>query len=165
MMSRVLIWVVRHTPGGQLPLTPLDTAFARPWPTTYRGRSLWLLASVIGLKGVGYITKPSPTADDALTLPTKLLPVSAWGAVFVVVALYAMWTAYCHHGRDRYGYMAVAGLCCGWAGCYAVTPLFFHGPGYAWQGFLSWVITAAFTLYLSRYPDPDIHDITKPRCD
>ncbi len=134
--------------------TPLRIAFQRPWPGTVRGRILWFFAGIIGIKGTGYLLgSESATVDRSMRLFTMWLPLEVWGAVVVAVCGFAMFCAYCHHGRDKWGYDAMTGLCAGWAAIYAVSPFFLGGPFYALQGTLSYFAIAGALIFLRRLRD------------
>lgn len=135
--------------------TPLRTAFRRPWPTTRRGLKLWFFSSIIGLKGVGYINgKSSGQNEAALELATRCAPIEMWGALIIALCVFAAVCAYCHHGRDRYGYATLVGFSFAWGAVYAVTPLFLDGPTWAFQGTLTWLLIGVLLLFSAGDPDP-----------
>lgn len=140
------------------PHTPLAVAFDRPWPTTRRGLKLWLFAIIIGIKGLGYLRgQISPSTDSALRLVTRLhVPLEVCGGLIIATCTFAVVCSYCHHGRDRYGYMALTGFSWSWAGCFAAGALFLDAPSYAWQGALSYFLIGLFVL-VSAYDDEEPH--------
>lgn len=140
-----------------MPHTPIHIAFQRPWPTTRRGLKLWLLAIVLGLKGIGYIRGATPdSTESGLRIITEGLnvPLQVCGGVIVALCAFAAFCSYCHMGRDRYGYMVLTGFCFAWAAAFAVSPLFLDGPDYAFQGALSYVLIGAFLLISAADPEP-----------
>lgn len=135
--------------------TPLRIAFRRPWPGTRRGLKLWLFSIIIGFKGVGYISgNNSHDTDAALRFVTQWAPLTTWGYLILAVCGFAVVCSYCHHGRDRYGYMALVGFSFAWGACYAVAPLLLDGPTYAWQGTLAWLLIGVLLLFSAGDPDP-----------
>ena len=137
--------------------SPLDVAFKKPWPSTRRGLKLWLLAIIVAMKGVGYLRGATSTSTElALQLLTERLhvPLQACGLMILAVCAFAGFCSYCHHGRDRYGYMALAGFSFAWAACFLVAPVFLDGPGYAIQGCLSWLLIGGFVLFCAGDADP-----------
>lgn len=135
--------------------TPRRIAFRRPWPRSRRGLKLWLFSIIISFKGIGYISgKNSGDTDSALQFVTQWQPLSFWGCLILAVCACAMVCSYCHHGRDRYGYMALVGFSSAWAACYAAAPLLLDGPTYAWQGSLSWLLIGFLLLFSAGDPDP-----------
>lgn len=140
------------------------TKVRRPWPGTRRGFKLWLLAIIVAMKGVGYLRGATSSSTElALQLITERLhvPLQACGVLILVVCGFAMFCSYCHHGRDRFGYMALTGFCFSWAACFAVAPLFLDGPGYALQGTLSYLLIGLFLLFSAADPEPT----TTPRAE
>jgi hypothetical protein len=136
--------------------TPLDVAFDKPWPTTSRGLKLWLFAIALGIKGVGYLQgNSSHSTESALRLFTERLhvPLTACGAVIVILCAFAVVCSYCHYGRDRYGYMALTGFCAAWAAAFAVSPLFLDGPSFAWQGTITYAMFGVVLLLCASDPD------------
>lgn len=135
--------------------TPSRVAFRRPWPGTDRGFWLWLIALILGIKGVGYLLliggPARASADSALRLPTHFLPIQFWGGVFVFLCAIAAFCAYCHHGRDFFGFVILAALCWVWAGCYLAAPLFLAG---AWSasitGSTTFVLIGVLLFKLAR---------------
>lgn len=135
-----------------MPHTPLRIAFARPWPGTRRGLKLWFLSIIIGLKGIGYaLGSVTAVTQAALQVFTQLLhiPIGAVACAIVGLCLGAGWCAYCHHGRDRWGYAALTGFCGVWTIAYATSPVFFGAPVDALQGALSWSAIGVFLLLCS----------------
>ncbi len=152
--------------------TPIKVAFRRPLPGTRRGMDLWLLSTVIGLKGVGYIFSDSPeSANRSLVLPVQLLdPVTdmmgfdairAWGVIIVAITMFSGFCAYCHHGRDQYGFRALLAFASVWIGCYLLSPLLFGQPWYAVQGALSWLVIAVFIYRCARQPSTSVDDVQR----
>lgn len=140
-----------------MPHTAFSRAFARPWPQTRRGLKLWFIAIVFAMKGVGYLAGDTSRAtEDALRLVTDVwgVPLQVCGAIIVTLCLFAVFCAYCPHGRDKWGYMVLVGFTLGWAGCFFVSPLFLDGPTSALQGGFSYALIAAFLIVSADDPEP-----------
>lgn len=139
--------------------TPLGIAFNRPWPTSRRGLNLWLLSLMMLAKGVGYLRGAvSTSTDEALGLITQRLhiPIEVFGAAMVSVCLFAIFCSYCHHGRDRYGYMALVAFSLAWAAVFAFSALFLGAPTSGFQGMWNGTIFALFLLFSAADPEPVI---------
>ena len=137
--------------------TPLRVAFAKPWPATRRGFKLWVISVAIGIKGIGYLLGGiSRSTDSALRVFTDVLGVDlrVCGAVIVALCLASAFTAYCHHGRDRYGYAALTGFCCVWSAAFFVGAFLLDGPASAVQGGVSYLVFAGFLLTCAGDPEP-----------
>lgn len=136
--------------------TPAEVAFRRPWPTTRRGLKLWLIAIVLGLKGLGYVLgSVPPTTEYAVRVLTGgQVPLGWWGwhlmiPLWVVswslllACVFAAFTAYCHVGRDRWGYTVLQAFCSLWTVLYLVAIFYFGAPSEVGQGALTWVTIGA----------------------
>lgn len=127
-----------------------------PIPSTRRGLKLWVLAIMIGVKGAGYARgETSSSTETSLRLITERLhiPLTVFGLLMLTLCLFAAATAYSHHGRDRWGYMALVGFAFSWSACFAVGPLLLDAPLYAWQGALNAAIFGGFLLMCAADPD------------
>lgn len=109
---------------------------------------LVLLAVVIGLKGAVYLQGGSPSTAASLRLLVERLgvPVDVCGIAIMGLCAAAAACALLGRGRDIAGYVILAAYSCGWAACYAASPLFLDGPTYAWQGTLSYVLIAGIVM-------------------
>lgn len=151
----------------QLLTTPLRVAFHRPWPTTRRGFKLWLIALILGMKGIGYLLGTGTASTDlALQLFVKsvlrlvpgpldhVLPISTRivGLCIVGMCAFAAVTAYCHHGRDRWGYNLVAAVAVGWVSVFLTAPLS-GAPWSSVQGALSYALVYLLIIYSAKDPD------------
>lgn len=139
--------------------TPARVAFRRPWPGTRRGRCLWALGlAVMLVGGVNYITTELPERTQrSLYAPLALTGGSGipWGIVMVAVGGVAVFSAYCHFGRDRYGYYAISMLCLGWGGCYIAGSLN-DGGLRALGGAVIWLLFGYISVVVSGFPNERI---------
>lgn len=135
--------------------TPLRVAFARPWPGTRRGFCLWLFAiGFILLGGVNYIgTDIPPTTQAALAFAFTIAPPTAWGIVMVTCGVLAMWSSYCHFGRDRYGFTLLATLSGGWGMGYICGVLFYDAPLRGLGGAVVWFIYSTILATIAGFPN------------
>ena len=131
--------------------TPLRVAFRRPWPGTRRGFKLWLFAVVIGTRGLLYATDPA-TQSGAFVLPFGV-SAQTWGWVVFVVCCVATFSAYCHFGRDRYGYKAMSTLATLWAFMYAYGYVFNEASKAAMQGVLSMLLILVLLIHCAGDPE------------
>lgn len=137
--------------------TPLHVAFARPWPGTRRGVKLWVLALIIGAKGLGYALGQVPAStESSLRFVVGYLgaPLPLVGWAIVALCVFAAFCSYCHHGRDAYGYMALAGFAFGWAGVFLGGGVLGGSWFSAWQGAVSYLAIAGFVLVCASDPEP-----------
>lgn len=131
--------------------TPLRIAFRRPWPSTRRGFKLWLFAVVIGMRGLLYATDPN-TQSAAAQYPFGITT-EVWGWFVFGVCAGAAVTSYCHFGRDRIGYKAMAALVAWWAFMYGYGYLFNEATKSALQGVLSMVVIGVVMIHCAGDPE------------
>ncbi len=157
MLARIRERLARsHTPARQ--------AFHRPWPGTRRGLKLWVIAIVLGMKFYIYATgATSDSTDEALRLVTEVWgwPLQLVGAIGVAACLFSAWTAYCHHGRDLWGYVVLSFCSFGWAGAFAASPVFLDGTTNAWNGALTYVFISFLLLICAGDVEPRVR-VTDP---
>ena len=141
--------------------TPLHIAFARPWPTTRRGMVLWIFSvGFIFIGGVNYISTdlPAPNRESlafALTISHGSAPF--WGWVMVAVGCTAAYTAYCHLGRDKAGFVLLSTFCGTWATGYLCGWLFFDAPLRALGGSVIWWLFCAALSVTAGFPSVPLH--------
>ena len=146
--------------------TPLGAAFRRPWPSTRRGLKLWLFSFVIAMKGFVYTqTPPGTSSDSALRVITENLnvPLAVCGVVIIALCAFAIFCSYSHHGRDRFGFVALVGFSAMWSAAYAVSRFILDAPHAASQGALSWFVIAGLLLVVAGDPEPPIVDLERVR--
>lgn len=137
-----------------MPRTPLAIALARPWPGTLRGLILWLFGiAFIVVGGLNYLgtTIPEPTRTY-LAFALQHIPANVIGCGFVSVGAFAMTTAYCHVGRDHYGYLVAAVLSGGWGCVYVCGWLFYDAPARALGGAVVWILYCAILMTCAQIP-------------
>lgn len=134
-------------------VTPLKVAFRRPWPSTLRGLVLWLFGvAFIIMGGFNYIATdvPQPTRTY-LSFALNAAPAWVYGMGFIVVGSLAALSAYCHFGRDRWGYLLTSGAATAWGGVY-VCGLFYGAPLRTLGGSVVWLLFAAILTTCARIP-------------
>ena len=144
--------------------TPLSVAFARPWPGTLRGLILWLFGvAFIVVGSLNYIgtTIPEPTRTY-LAFALDHIPAATIGVGFIVVGAVAMFTAYCHRGRDHYGYLLAAVFSGAWGSVYVCGWLFYDAPTRALGGAVVWLLYSAILTTCARIPRI-VFDFVEPR--
>ncbi|VXC42736.1 conserved membrane hypothetical protein [Nocardioides sp. AX2bis] len=132
--------------------TPPAIAFRRPWPTTRRGFKLWLISVVLGARGFTYATEPA-SRSGAFQFPFDWMTTQGWGVLVVLVCGVAVFSSYCHLGRDRFGYVAMTCLSGGWALCYGYGYAFRGAGEPAIQGLLSFLLIVVLLMHCAGDPE------------
>lgn len=149
--------------------TPLRVAFRRPWPGTRRGLCLWLFSIAwITLGLVQYIGTTVPEiTQQYLAFPFDFAPPPFWGGVFIAVGAFALWSAYCHFGRDRYGFTTLAVFCLLWGGAFVCGFFFYDAPVRALGASIIYFLFAAILMIIAGFPNvslrPEPYDKVEDR--
>lgn len=122
--------------------TPMRVAFARPWPTTRRGLVLFLFAvATMWLGVVNYIATTLPPASrESLSFALTIAEPGTWGWVMVGIGGIALWSSFCHLGRDRIGFVLLGGFCGVWGVGYLCGWLFYDAGTRALGGSVIWLL-------------------------
>lgn len=135
--------------------TPLAIAFRRPWPGTRRGLCLWLFAisfMIIGYANYVGTDLPDPT-ENSLAFALSVAPAWFWGWCMVTAGTAAVVSAYCHFGRDRYGFTLLATFCGVWALGYLCGFLFYDAGLRAVSGSVIWFLFTGILALIAGFPN------------
>lgn len=91
----------------------------RPW----RRHSMVVLVAgcVYIATGATYmVTEPAGSREEALALALNLMPLPAWGVVWVAVGVLAVVSSRWPPASETWGYSALSSLAAWWSACYAV---------------------------------------------
>lgn len=138
-----------------MPYTPARLAYRRPWPGTRRGLCLWFFSVGFVLIGsVNYIgTDLLPPTAKTLAFALSIADAEVWGWVMVVIGLAAMWSSYCHFGRDRFGFTLLATFCAAW-GLGFLSGGLFYGAGTRALGYsIIWFLFSAILTLIAGFPN------------
>ena len=135
--------------------TPLRVAFRRPWPDTRRGLCLWLFAIAFSIIGwVNYAATPLPEATrESLAFALSIAPAPFWGWCMVVAGFLAIWSSYCHFGRDRYGFTLLATFCGTWAIGYLCGYFFYEAGLRAVSAAVIWIVFTGVLILIAGFPN------------
>lgn len=127
-------------------------------PSSRRGFKLWLVALMLGTKGLAYAVgdwEGTPT-ESALRLITEVWgpSVEACGIFMIVLCIFAGITAYSRHGRDRLGYIVLTAASVGYAACFAVSPILDGPLAPALSGVANYMLAAVLLLISAADPEP-----------
>ena len=147
--------------------TPLNIAFARPWPGTLRGLVLWLFSlAFVALGGINYILTPLPArTEKALSFALSIAPSPAWGALMVTAGLLSALSAYCHFGRDRYGYLILSTFCGAWGAGYIAGFVLFGADLRSLSGSVIWLLFAGVLTAVAGFPNVPLAHAARPGWD
>lgn len=125
----------------------------RPW----RRHSLVVLVAgaVYIAMGVTYITTdPAPSRQSALSVAIDLLPLSAWGVVWIAVGVLAVISSRWPPASETWGYSALSGLAAGWSACYGLGVVL-GAPNQSTSGALVWGLVAFLWWAIAGLINPD----------
>lgn len=134
--------------------TPMRQAFRRPWPSTLRGLVLAQFSiAFLWLGGVNYIaTDLPPTSQASLSFALSIAPAGVWGWAMIGCGALALYTSYCHLGRDRLGYVVLSTFCAAWGLGYLCGFLFFDAGLRAVGGSVIWLLFSGILTTCAAIP-------------
>ena len=146
----------RRTIGGA-GLLLLSVAAVMLWLRTWAVRHLTAWAAPVGRRGgalivfglgfvfYGMLLQAPRTPESAAQLgpAASILPVDAWGVVFIGSGLAAIVASRLPQGRDRIGFLPLVGLSIWWG----VSGLL-GAPSWGWVGALMWLLVATLALII-----------------
>lgn len=148
--------------------TPAHIAFRRPWPSTRRGLALFLFAIATAWLGVvNYVlTDLPPYSQRSLSFALTIADGHTWGWIMVAVATVTAWSAFCHLGRDRIGFVLLGGFCGVWGVGYLCGFLFYEAGPRALGGSVIWLLFSGILAVVAGFPNVPLHrsDIVSKAC-
>jgi hypothetical protein len=118
-------------------------------PVGRRGTVLLAMGAGFVVTGVR-LWGPQTTSNlEAFGPFVQLLPVGAWGAVFVVAGLVAVVSAWAPPGRDAPGFAALTGLAWGWGVSNLV------GSSWGWSAGALWLLATVPLLVVAGWDERD----------
>lgn len=135
--------------------TPMHIAFRRPWPTTRRGLVLAFFSIAVAFLGATnyLLTDLPPVSRQSLQFALTVAPAEAWGTIMVTLGLFSLWTAYCHLGRDRLGFVLLAAFTGVWGVGYWCGFLFYDAGPRALGGGVIWLLFAGILATVAGFPN------------
>lgn len=124
----------------------------RPW----KRHSLVLLITggIFICIGWTYILTESTSARVlSLKIAVNIMPIWAWGVIFIISGSLAMLSARWPEASEKWGYSAMAGLSAWWSCCY-LAGVVLGAPGSSLSGFLIWALLPVMLWAISGLDNP-----------
>ncbi len=139
--------------------TPVPVAFRRPWPTTRRGLVLAFFSIAVGFLGVSnyLLSDLPPVSRESLSFALAIAPPHLWGWVMVALGALSLWSAYCHLGRDRIGFVLLSTFTGVWGIGYLCGFLFYDAGPRALGGSVIWLLFAGILTTVAGFPNMSLH--------
>lgn len=125
----------------------------RPW----RRHSLVVLVAGCAYIGIGatyILTEPVASRSSSLALALNLMPMSAWGVVWIAVGTLAIISSRWPPASETWGYSTLSGLSAWWAACYALGVVM-GAPSQSASNALLWGLVAFLWWAIAGLWNPD----------
>lgn len=138
----------------------------------YWGLRPWRRHSfVLAVAGAVYVSyglimaaiDPSESRTVGLSVALELLPLTGWGAVWIIVGSLALASTRWPPQSETWGYAAMSGLSALWGAMYLVGMVFFGAPINNLSGILVWWLVAFLWWAISGLRNPEILLVVDPR--
>lgn len=127
----------------------------RPW----RRHSLVVLVAGFAYIAIGVtymLTEPVASRESALALALNIMPLAAWGIVWIAVGLLAVISARWPPASETWGYSTLSGLASWWSACYGLGVVL-GTPNQSVSGALLWGLVAFLWWAIAGLWNPDQH--------
>lgn len=117
-----------------------------------RGAILLSYGTVWSLYGYAQVTSPAPD-QRGLALATQMLPLTAWGWMWVTAGLLAIAAAFMPQGADWFGFVGLALIVLPWVISYLATWLLGDFPR-GWVAAAVWTVIAVPVIVVAGWREP-----------
>lgn len=133
---------------------------ARDWLSLRPWQRHGLAVSTAGLIyiTIGILDILAPTTSPGVWMALRIMPLSAWGIVWILAGSLAVLSARWPTWSDTWGYVALTSLAAGWAAVFLVSAIALREPSVL-GGMLAWGLVAFIWWVISGLRNP-VTDLT-----
>lgn len=108
----------------------------RPWKR--HSLVLAVLGTIYVLLGVTFFAPPGPGRDKTVQAAIDVMPLPAWGVVFIIVGLLSLLSSRWPPASETWGYTALSSLSALWGTVYIWGVVIYGNPASTLSGTLVW---------------------------
>lgn len=126
----------------------------RPWER--HSLVLAVLGAVYVLIGWTHILAPAtPSREASLFLAERLMPLTAWGIVWIFVGCLGIVSSRWPPASETWGYTTMSALAALWGSFYLLGVILLDAPGQSFSGALGWYMVAFLWWAISGLHNPE----------